>query len=184
MNAAPIPKFTESLNTMRSAKMPLAMYLQSVEGLNKLYGPNADQLFLGSADLKVIFRVSDNLTSEYMSAQIGDTEQRSFNATESVQRSQSGGRGGLSDSVSRSQSSGYSSSTARIIDPSELLGLNPGKAIVFYRGPVLFSLCLAMTKITRQPLKLQSIHGRKFVWWRVLQWRLDLRKRRPNKAGV
>lgn len=141
MNAAPIPKFSESLNTMRSAKMPLAMYLQSVEGLNNLYGPNADQLFLGSADLKVVFRVSDNMTSEYMSAQIGDTEQRSFNATESVQRSQSGGRGGLSDSVSRSQSSGYSSSTARIIDPSELLGLNPGKAIVFYRGTgALFSM--------------------------------------------
>ncbi|TRU62268.1 MAG: type IV secretory system conjugative DNA transfer family protein [Microcystis aeruginosa Ma_QC_Ch_20071001_M135] len=134
MNAAPIPKFSESLNTMRSAKMPLAMYLQSVEGLNKLYGPNSDQLFLGSADLKVVFRVNDNTTSEYMSAQIGDTEQRSLNATESVQSSQSGGRGGISDSISRSHSSGYSSSTARIIDPAELLQLEPGKAIVFYRG--------------------------------------------------
>ena len=129
INAAPIPKFAESLNTMRSANMPLAMYLQSVEGLNKLYGPNAAEIFLGSADLKVVFRINDNVTAEYISAQLGDTEQRSFNATDSLQKSQSGGRGGISDGVSSSQSAGYSSSTARIFDPAEILGLEPGKAI-------------------------------------------------------
>lgn len=134
INAAPIPKFAESLNTMRSANMPLAMYLQSVEGLNKLYGPNAAEIFLGSADLKVVFRINDNVTAEYISAQLGDTEQRSFNATDSLQKSQSGGRGGISDGVSSSQSAGYSSSTARIFDPAEILGLEPGKAITLYRG--------------------------------------------------
>lgn len=134
INAAPIPKFAESLNTMRSANMPLAMYLQSVEGLNKLYGPNAAEIFLGSADLKVVFRINDNITAEYISAQLGDTEQRAYNATASSQTSVSGGPSGLSDSMSSSQSQGYSSSTARVLDPAEILGLAPGTAITLYRG--------------------------------------------------
>lgn len=134
INAAPIPKFAESLNTMRSANMPLAMYLQSVEGLNKLYGPNASEIFLGSADLKVVFRINDNATALYVSDQLGDTEQRTYSATASSQTSISGGRNGPSDSTSSSSSEGYSSTTARIFDPSEILGLEPGKAITLYRG--------------------------------------------------
>ena len=130
INAAPIPKFAESLNTMRSARMPLAMYLQSIEGLNRLYGPQASEIFLGSADLKVIFRLNDNATAEYVSAQIGDTEQRAFNAT----TGQSSGQNMTGATASESASRGYSSSTARIFDAAEVLGLEPQKAITLYRG--------------------------------------------------
>ncbi|MFZ2391189.1 type IV secretory system conjugative DNA transfer family protein [Rhodoferax sp.] len=130
INAAPIPKFAESLNTMRSARMPLAMYLQSIEGLNRLYGPQASEIFLGSADLKVIFRLNDNATAEYVSAQLGDTEQRTFNAT----TGQSSGQNITGATASESASRGYSSSTARIFDAAEVLGLEPQKAITIYRG--------------------------------------------------
>jgi hypothetical protein len=130
INAAPIPKFAESLNTMRSARMPLAMYLQSIEGLNRLYGPQSSEIFLGSADLKVIFRLNDNATAEYVSAQIGDTEQRAFNAT----TGQSSGQNMTGATASESASRGYSSSTARIFDAAEVLGLEPQKAITIYRG--------------------------------------------------
>ena len=130
INAAPIPKFAESLNTMRSARMPLAMYLQSIEGLNRLYGPQSSEIFLGSADLKVIFRLNDNATAEYVSAQIGDTEQRAFNAT----TGQSSGQNMTGATASESASRGYSSSTARIFDAAEVLGLEPQKAITLYRG--------------------------------------------------
>lgn len=134
INAAPIPKFAESLNTMRSARMPLGMYLQSIEGLNRLYGPQASEIFLGSADLKVIFRLNDNATAEYISAQLGDTEQRTFNLSESRTDS-SGVSGSKSSSTNSSTSaSGYTSSTARIFDAAEVLGLEPGKAITIYRG--------------------------------------------------
>ena len=34
---------------MRSARMPLAMYHQSIEGLNRLYGPQSSEIFLGSS---------------------------------------------------------------------------------------------------------------------------------------
>ena len=130
INAAPIPKFAESLNTMRSARMPLAMYLQSIEGLNRLYGPQSSEIFLGSADLKVIFRLNDNATAEYVSAQIGDTEQRAYN----MNTSQSQGQNMTGNTASESASKGYSSSTARIFDAAEVLGLEPQKAITLYRG--------------------------------------------------
>ena len=134
INAAPIPKFSESLNTMRSARMPLMMYLQSIEGLNRLYGPMASEVFLGSADLKVIFRLNDNATAEYISAQLGDTEQRAYNMSQSDNES----RGGTDRTATRNHSAGtsvgYTSSTARIFDAAEILGLEPQKAIVLYRG--------------------------------------------------
>lgn len=131
INAAPIPKFAESLNTMRSARMPLAMYLQSIEGLNRLYGPAASEIFLGSADLKVIFRLNDNATAEYVSAQLGDTEQRAWGAS-AGQTSGESSRG--SSSSSKSTTETYSSSTARIFDAAEVLGLESQKAITIYRG--------------------------------------------------
>ena len=105
------------------------MYLQSIEGLNRLYGPQASEIFLGSADLKVIFRLNDNATAEYVSAQIGDTEQRSYN----LSQGQSQGASSRGQSVNESVSKGYTSSTARIFDPAEVLGLEPQKAITLYR---------------------------------------------------
>ncbi len=130
INAAPIPKFAESLNTMRSARMPLAMYLQSIEGLNRLYGPQSSEIFLGSADLKVIFRLNDNATAEYVSAQLGDTERRAFN----MNTSHSEGKNVSGGTANKTISKGYSSSTARIFEPAEVLALEPQKAITIYRG--------------------------------------------------
>ena len=134
INAAPIPKFSESLNTMRSARMPLMMYLQSIEGLNRLYGPMASEVFLGSADLKVIFRLNDNATAEYISAQLGDTEQRAYNMSQSDNDSKGGTDRTRTASHSSGTSVGYTTSTARIFDAAEILGLEPQKAIVLYRG--------------------------------------------------
>lgn len=134
MNAAPIPKFLETLNTIRSARAPLGMYLQSLEGLNRLYGPGADEIFLGASDLKVIMQIGDNATAEYISVQLGETEQRTYNATNSSARTSSASAGRLTDSASQSSSAGYSSAMARVLDPSDLLAFGPGEAIVLYRG--------------------------------------------------
>ncbi|MUQ19600.1 hypothetical protein DIQ58_19220, partial [Acinetobacter baumannii] len=59
INCAPIPNFTNTLNMIRSAKMPTFLYFQSLEGLNRLYGDDAERLIMGSADLKVVFRIGD-----------------------------------------------------------------------------------------------------------------------------
>ena len=134
MNAAPIPKFLETLNTIRSARAPIGMYLQSLEGLNRLYGPAADEIFLGASDLKVIMQIGDNATAEYISVQLGDTEQRTYNATNSNTRTSGASGGRPSDSASSSSSAGYSSAMARVLDPADLLAFEPGEAIVLYRG--------------------------------------------------
>ena len=94
----------------------------------------ASEVFLGSADLKVIFRLNDNATAEYISAQLGDTEQRTFNMSQTDNQSEGGSSRTKTASVGSGTSVGYTTSTARIFDAAEILGLEPQKAIVLYRG--------------------------------------------------
>ena len=134
INCAPIPKFTDLLNTIRSANMPTFLYLQSLEGLNRLYGLNADKLFLGSSNYKVVFKIGDISTAEEFSKLIGKTETTYFSYSESssdgVSNSDQGG------SRVQSNSSGYSESTKLeyIIEPDELTKLAPHTAVVTYNG--------------------------------------------------
>ncbi|MDR8156936.1 type IV secretory system conjugative DNA transfer family protein, partial [Acinetobacter baumannii] len=74
INCAPIPKFTDLLNTIRSANMPTFLYLQSLEGLNRLYGANSDKMFMGSSNLKIVFRIGDIESAEECSRLVGQTE--------------------------------------------------------------------------------------------------------------
>ena len=134
INCAPIPKFTDLLNTIRSANMPTFLYLQSLEGLNRLYGLNADKLFLGSSNYKVVFKIGDISTAEEFSKLIGKTETTYFSYSESssdgVSNSDQGG------SRVQSNSSGYSESTKLeyIIEPDELTKLPAHTAVVTYNG--------------------------------------------------
>ena len=134
INCAPIPKFTDLLNTIRSANMPTFLYLQSLEGLNRLYGLNADKLFLGSSNYKVVFKIGDIATAKEFSDLIGKTETTYFsyseNSSEGVSNSDMGG------SRTHNNSSGYSQSTKLeyIIEPEELIKLPAHSAVVTYNG--------------------------------------------------
>ena len=134
INCAPIPKFTDLLNTIRSANMPTFLYLQSLEGLNRLYGPNSDKLFLGSSNYKVVFKIGDISTAKEFSDLIGKTETTYFsyseNSSEGVSNSDQGG------SRTHNNSSGYSESTKLeyIIEPEELIKLPEHSAVVTYNG--------------------------------------------------
>ena len=86
---------------------------------------------MGSADLRVVFRVGDNKTAEYISEQLGDTEMRTYGASSGKTAGQNA-TGGATASESSGQS--YSTSTARVFDAAEVLKLEPGRAIVLYRG--------------------------------------------------
>lgn len=134
INCAPIPKFTDLLNTIRSANMPTFLYLQSLEGLNRLYGPNSDKLFLGSSNYKVVFKIGDIATAKEFSDLIGKTETTYFsyseNSSDGVSNSDMGG------TRTQSTSSGYSESTKLeyIIEPEELIKLPAHSAVVTYNG--------------------------------------------------
>lgn len=134
INCAPIPKFTDLLNTIRSANMPTFLYLQSLEGLNRLYGPNSDKLFLGSSNYKVVFKIGDIATAKEFSDLIGKTETTYFsyseNSSDGVSNSDMGG------TRTQSTSSGRSETTKLeyIIEPEELIKLPAHSAVVTYNG--------------------------------------------------
>ena len=131
INCAPIPKFTDLLNTIRSANMPTFLYLQSLEGLNRLYGANADKLFLGSSNYKVVFKIGDISTAEEFSKLIGKTETTYYGYSENV------GQGVSSNETkTQSASSSYSETTKLeyIIEPDVLIKLPEHTAVVTYNG--------------------------------------------------
>ena len=131
INCAPIPKFTDLLNTIRSANMPTFLYLQSLEGLNRLYGANADKLFLGSSNYKVVFKIGDISTAEEFSKLIGKTETTYYSYSENA------GQGVSSNETkTQSTSSSYSETTKfeYIIESDELIKLPEHTAVVMYNG--------------------------------------------------
>lgn len=136
-NSAPIPKFAETLNLIRSAKMPCFMYLQSIEMIDRKYGLNASQIFLGAADFRVCFRVSNLDTAQYFSDYIGQTETITYNYTDSSTSGTSTtmGIGNVNTSTSVS-SSGVTQVTSmtNIVDPKEILQLEQGYGLMVYRG--------------------------------------------------
>lgn len=138
INCAPIPKFIDSLNTMRSANMPTFIYLQALEGLNRLYGVNADRLFMGSGDYKAVFKINDIDTAKQFSELIGQTETtyRSDSASNvnTSSRGQSGTGSNASSGSSSSNSVSVSSKMEYIVEPEKFTRLPMCTAVVFYNG--------------------------------------------------
>jgi type IV secretory pathway TraG/TraD family ATPase VirD4 len=66
INSAPIPDFSGKLNTIRSMKMPTFLYLQSFEGLNRLYGSNAKTLFMDGCSFYAVFRIGSFETAKIL----------------------------------------------------------------------------------------------------------------------
>lgn len=142
INCAPIPKFTETLNLMRSANIPTFLYLQSLEGLNRVYGDNADKLFNGACNLKITYRITDPTTQEYFSNLIGKTEVTYTNESSSSNESFNSAPSAhtLSGSATTGSSKGWSESTSKqikienIIEPDEFGRLRTGEAVIMYEG--------------------------------------------------
>lgn len=142
INCAPIPKFLDSLNTMRSAKMPTFLYLQALEGLNRVYGPNADRLFMGACDFIAVFKIGDIETAKQISERIGKTETiyRSRSNSSSSGNSSSKSGSGLTVSSMQGKTNSLSDSSSDsvrmeyVIEPEEFLKLPAHDAVVMYKG--------------------------------------------------
>jgi type IV secretory pathway TraG/TraD family ATPase VirD4 len=134
INCAPIPKFTETLNLMRSTNVPTFLYLQSLEGLNRVYGDNADKLFNGACNLKISYRIFDEVTQKYFSDLVGKNEVTYTGMNEGS--SSTRGASGEKESNSSTNSSGQSVTVAleNIIEPEEFSRLATGEAVVMYDG--------------------------------------------------
>lgn len=138
INCAPIPKFTDFLNTIRSANMPTFLYLQSLEGLNRLYGPNSEKIFMGSSNLKIVFRIGDIESAEECSRLVGQTETTYISETAGTSQTSgtSSSSRASSSSSNRSQNVGTTKSIKleSIIEPAEFIKLPIGTAVVMYNG--------------------------------------------------
>lgn len=134
INCAPIPKFTETLNLMRSTNVPTFLYLQSLEGLNRVYGDNADKLFNGACNLKISYRIFDEATQKYFSDLIGKNEVTYIGINDGS--SSTRGASGEKESNSSTSSSGQSVTVSleNIIEPEEFSRLVTGEAVVMYDG--------------------------------------------------
>lgn len=161
INCAPIPKFLETLNTMRSAKIPTFLYFQSLEGLNRVYGDGADRMFLGACDFKAVFKISDIETAKIFSDLIGTTETKitNFSDTENTSSTSGNSNTGISMSSSSSSSRGGSSSVnvvtqmMPVFEPEKFTQMNPFFSVCIYRGqaglvnmPIYFSDYSTMQK--------------------------------------
>lgn len=138
INCAPIPKFTDLLNTIRSANMPTFIYLQSLEGLNRLYGANSDKMFMGSSNLKIVFRIGDIESAEECSRLVGQTETTYISETAGTSQTSgtSSSSRASSSSSNRSQNVGTTKSIKleSIIEPAEFIKLPICTAVVMYNG--------------------------------------------------
>lgn len=127
INSAPIPRLAQKLNTMRSAKMPMFMYLQTLSGLNDVYGRDADKMFMSACSLKICYRVNDNHTAKEFSDLVGNVDVESWTRTNTAQATDTG------HSYNRPS---ISSSTLRmhLLESGEISKLATGDAIVIYKG--------------------------------------------------
>lgn len=127
INSAPIPKLAQKLNTMRSAKMPTFMYLQTLSGLNEVYGRDADKLFMSACSLKICYRVNDNDTAKEFSDLVGNVDVERWSSTHTPHVSETG-RSYNQRPIT------FTPERMALIESSELLELATGDAIVIYKG--------------------------------------------------
>lgn len=136
INCAPIPNFTGTLNTIRSAKMPTFLYFQSLEGLNRIYGQNAEKLFLGATDLQVVFRTTDDYSTTLFSRVVGETEAifKGFSNQEGSSTTPIQGQlRGLTTTSSNSGES-YNTQILQVFEPEKFRSLETSQAVCIYRG--------------------------------------------------
>ncbi len=62
------------MSTLRSRKVTIAIFIQSLSQLREFYGDNATKIILDNAKYKVIFNSNDVDTQEYLSKLVGEEE--------------------------------------------------------------------------------------------------------------
>lgn len=127
INAAPIPNFTKKLNVIGSSKMPLFMYIQSLDGLTEVYGEQAANLVMSSCTLKICYRVNDFDTAQTFSNMIGNIDVKNWSVTETPRTNEAG-------RSYKDSSATEGISRKALVEPAELQKLDDNQAIVLYRG--------------------------------------------------
>lgn len=130
INSAPIPDFSGKLNTIRSMKMPTFLYLQSFEGLNKLYGSSAKTLFMDGCSFYAVFRIGSFETAKGFSDLIGKCETTYISSSDVIPNPNFNG-------VRYAQNLGTLSEHKQmdyILEPNDILKFEDNHAVIIYQG--------------------------------------------------
>lgn len=129
MNSAPINDLPNRLNVMRSAKMPLFMYLQTMKGLDALYGVNESNMMISACNFKACYRVNDLETAEMFSRMCGETEVTTTTRKLVPEKTPTG-------NIIMRMNEETSLTTDSLANPEELLRMEANHALLMYKGQV------------------------------------------------
>ena len=125
INSAPIPSLLKMLNTLRSARVPVWLYMQNLEALNDLYGTKAVDQFLAATNMHMSFRINSIETAKVLSQEVGKAE--TIYMSSSAQTVDRMGRGS-------EYTVNKSSQLNAVVEPEEFLKFSAHTALVFYQG--------------------------------------------------
>lgn len=135
INCPKIPNFKDTLNLIRTAKMPCFLYLQSLEKLNEIYGVNSDRVFMGASNLKIVFQIGDIGTAKTLSETIGKTLAKIYSKSKNQGHTVSSVNDG-SQSKSSGDGESWTKAMVNILEHDYFMGIPKYHAVITYSGYV------------------------------------------------
>lgn len=127
INSAPIADLPNRINVMRSAKMPMFMYLQTIDGLIPLYGEEGKKAIVSGCALKICYAVHEMADAVAFSEIAGETEVYNTSHSVSPEVSPTG-------RVYNKTSTSSSVTTDSRVRPEQLLQMEKNHAFVVNQG--------------------------------------------------
>lgn len=79
LNSGKIENLADKFNLIRSYKMPMFLYIQSVAGLVEKYGKAEADKIISACSLQICYRVNDSHTAEFFSKLVGQVSAERVN---------------------------------------------------------------------------------------------------------
>ena len=128
LNGGKISVLTDKFNTMRSYKLPTFIYIQSLAGLYKKYGENDSNNLIGACDVKIIYRVNDNVSAQYFSKLAGTIPAQMINTNYTTEVRPNG------SSYTRKTVTPAGLKDIPLVSENELMQMPAGKVLMLVDG--------------------------------------------------
>ena len=127
LNGGKIENLADKFNLIRSYKMPMFLYIQSVAGLVEKYGKAEADKIISACSLQICYRVNDSHTAEFFSKLVGQVSAERVNKSVSP----------IVTADGRMINKANISKNLEMVDlvpPEMMLQLGFGKALCVYKG--------------------------------------------------
>lgn len=127
LNSGKIENLADKFNLIRSYKMPMFLYIQSVAGLVEKYGKAEADKIISACSLQICYRVNDSHTAEFFSKLVGQVSAERVNKSVSPTVTADGrmiNKANISKNLEM----------VDLVPPEMMLQLGFGKALCVYKG--------------------------------------------------